>query len=159
MTSALGPFFAWLQETTIATTIAQSTLLTGLLSGIHLLGLTLLVGGALVSGLRLLGVLLSEQPVTEVSGTAARGMTVGLAISVTTGLLLFAARASTAAESGFFQLKMVVLLTAAVFHFAFYRSVARQGTAQQHVLQFAGALGLMLWFGVAVAGCAYILFE
>jgi len=152
-------FFEWLQATGIATTIDQSTMLTGLLSATHLLGLTLLVGGALVSGLRMLGVLLPERPHPEIAGTAFRGMTLGLAISVTTGLLLFAARATTVAEKGTFQLKMVLLFSAAVFHFVAYRKVTRQTHVRPLQLQLTGAFALALWFGVALAGSAFILFE
>src|SRR5438128_8484908 len=85
---------AWVQTTRIATTIGQSTLLTGLLSGIHLLGLTLLVGSAVVSSLRMLDVILTDQSICDVVRAPGRGMILGLTISVVSGLLLFAPKAS-----------------------------------------------------------------
>jgi hypothetical protein len=159
MAVALGPFFAWLQTTRIATTVAESLPLTAGLSSIHLIGFTLLMGGAVVSNLRLLGVLLPERPVLEVAGPAGRGIALGLVISVATGLPLFAARASVAIENGVFQLKMLLLVTAVVFHFAHHRRVVRRDPATPSLLRVTGALGLMLWFGVALAGCAFILLE
>jgi uncharacterized protein DUF6644 len=155
----LEPFLAWVQTTPVATTIGQSLLLTGFLSGIHLLGLTLLVGGAVVASLRMLGVILTDQPITDVTRAPRRGMAVGLTISVASGLLLFAPKAAADAENSLFQLKMLVLLTAAVFHFTLYQRISRRPDAAPLVVGFSGGLGLMLWFGVAVAGCAFILLE
>lgn len=155
----MGPLLAWVQGTRIAATIGQSTLLIGFISAIHLLGLTLLVGGALVSSLRMLGVILIEHPVIDITPAPGRGMIVGLTISVTTGLLLFAPRASAAAENSFFQVKMLLLFAAAMFHFAVYRRVSRRTDARPSVVKFTGGLGLALWVGVAIAGCAFILLE
>ena len=156
---AIGPLVKWVQATRIATTVGQSLLLTGFISSIHLLGLTLLVGGVLVSSLRLLGVIFPERPLLDVTGAADRGIMLGLAISVATGLLLFAARAVEIAENGFFQLKMLLLVAAAVFYFAVYRNISRRAHVQPRLLRFTGALGLALWFAVALAGCAFILLE
>ena len=155
----IGPLLAWLQTTRIATTIGESTLLIGFVSAIHLLGMTLLVGGALVSSLRMLGAILTEHPVMDVTSAPGRGMIVGLTISVTSGLLLFAPRAPAAAENSFFQLKMLLLFAAAMFHFAVYRGVSRRPDTKPSVARFTGGLGLALWVGVAVAGCAFILLE
>ena len=152
---SLAPFLAWIQATRIATTIGQSTLLTGFLSAIHLLGLTLLVGGALVSGLRMLGIILTDRPTSDVAPGPVRGMFAGLVISVGSGLLLFAPRASAAAENSFFQVKMLLLCAAVAFHFAVYRGASRRSDDAK----LTGGVGLILWFGVAVAGCAFILLE
>lgn len=154
----LAPFLESLQASRLATTVGGSTLLLGLLSAIHLIGLTLLVGGALVSSLRLLGVLLADHPVIDVTATPGRGMLLGLSISVASGLLLFAPRAPAAVENGIFQTKMLLLLAAAVVHFAVQRRAVRRPHTPRWVLKLAGASGL-LWFGVAAAGCAYILLE
>lgn len=151
----LAPLLAWVQQSRIAAIIAQSSLVTGLLSGLHLLGLTLVVGGALVSGLRRLGFVLVDRPVTDVTRPISRGMSIGLAVSVSTGLLLFAPRASAAAGNSFFQTKMILLLAAAVFQFA----VAWRLDARSRMRQLTGTIQLALWFSVALAGCAFILLE
>jgi hypothetical protein len=52
-----------------------------------------------------------------------------------------------------------LLLTAAAFHFALFRRVTRRADARALVRALTGACGLALWFGVAAAGCAYILLE
>jgi hypothetical protein len=157
--NALGPFLAWIQTTGIATTIGESSQLTGFISGIHLLGMTLLVGAALVSSFRMAGIILTDRPMTDVTSGPVRGMLVGLAISVGSGLLLFAPRAAAAADNSFFQVKMTLLCAAAVFHFAVYRGISRRTDAESSVVKLTGGIGLILWLGVAVAGCAFILFE
>jgi hypothetical protein len=151
----MEPLLAWVQTTRIAAAIGQSTLLTGFISAIHLLGLTLLVGGALVSGLRMMGLILADRPMSDVTPAPVRGMLAGLVISVGSGLLLFAPRALAAAENSFFQVKMLLLCAAVAFYFAVYRVASRRaGDAR-----LAGGVGLILWVGVAAAGCAFILLE
>jgi hypothetical protein len=156
--TALIPFLSRVETSSIAVLIGQSTLVTGLLSGVHLIGLTLVVGGAVVSSLRLLGLVFPEEAVAYVTAAARRGIQVGLAISVITGLLLLSPRVSTSITNVIFQVKMLLLLTAAVFHATFFRAVA-SGTRGVFQLRLAGALQLALWCGVALAGCAFILIE
>lgn len=155
----MAAFLAWVQTTPIATTIGGSTLLTGFISAIHLLGLTLLVGGALVSSLRMLGITLTDRPMSDVTPGPGVGMIIGLVISGVSGLLLFLPRAVAAAENSFFQVKMTLLCAAALFHFGVYRGISRRTDATASVVKFTGGVGLILWFGIAVAGCAFILFE
>lgn len=159
MNAALESVLAWVETTTVATTVGQSLLLTASLSAIHLLGFTLVTGGALVANLRLLGALLPQYPVIEITRPASRGIALGLAISIATGLLLFAGKATAVSANGTFQLKMLLLVAAALFHFTWHRRVARRGAASVRLLQVTGALGLSLWVGLALAGCAFILFE
>ena len=155
----IGSLLAWVQTTAIASAIGGSTQLTGLLSGIHLLGLTLLVGAAVVSGLRMMGIILVETPTADVVLWPGRGMIVGLIISVSSGLLLFSPRAVAAAGNSLFQIKILLLSVAVAFHFGVYRRISKRHDARASALKITGGLGLMLWFAVAVAGCAFILFE
>jgi hypothetical protein len=155
----LTSFFARIEASGIATTISQSVPLSGILSGLHLVGLTLLVGSVLVSTLRLLGVVLPHEPVAEVTRAARRGIVLGLALSVTSGLLLLSPRISRASANYIFQLKMLLLCAAAAFHFAIYRDAARGTGGQRLSPRVAGALGLLLWSAVVLAGSAFILIE
>lgn len=155
----LAPFFAWLETTGVARAVAESLLVTASLSALHVLGFTLIMGSALVANLRLLGVLLNQRPILEVTGPALRGVAAGLAVSAATGVLLFAARAASVSANGIFQVKMLLLVAAAVFHFTVHRSVAQRVSATAPLLRATGAVGLALWLGVAVAACAFILLE
>lgn len=151
-------FLESIQASSVATTIENSLLLTAGLSATHLIGFTLLMGGAFVSHLRLMGLLLARQPLPEVAIATGRGIRIGLAISVVTGLLLVAPRAVAAAANGFFQIKMACLVAAAGVHFALFNRVTAP-TSGAWSQQTTGAVGLTLWSGVALAGCAFILLE
>lgn len=149
----------WLESSGVATAVGQSVMLTGLASAVHLIGLTLLAGGAAVAWLRLVGLLLAERPVREITDPVGRGMLAGLGLSIVTGFLLFAPRASSAAASSTFQLKMLLLSAAVVFHFTLFRGVTRHAAAGSWPYRLVGALGPALWISVGVAGCVFILFE
>jgi hypothetical protein len=163
-------FFAWLEATSVATTVRDSLTLTGALSSVHVIGFTLVTGGALIANLNLLGVLFPGRPPIEVTRPASRGIAVGLTISGLTGLLLFSARATAAGVNWIFQLKMALLCAAVLFHVFAHRRIARTprhnhltgqsawswSTSTQRV---TGAVGLLLWTGLALSGCAFILLE
>ena len=150
--------FVWLEGTRVAATVRDSLMLTGALSSVHLLGFTLTTGGALVANLNLLGVLLRDRPPIVVSRPATRGILAGLTISLLTGALLFAPRATVASMNGFFQAKMALLIAASAFHLAVHQRVARDG-AGVALRRLTAGIGLLLWTGLALAGCAFILLE
>ena len=133
--------------------------MTGSLSAIHLLGFTLVTGGAFVSNLRLLGILLPDRPVIDVSRPASRGMAVGLLVSIATGAFLFSSRATAASANPIFQFKMLLLALAALFHFTIHRRVSGAPAVAPWVLRAAGATSFLLWTGVALAGAGFILLE
>lgn len=155
----MAGLFTWMQATAVAATVRESLLVTGALSAIHLLGFTLVTGGAFVANLRLVGVLFTDHPVLDVARPAGRGVAVGLTISLATGLLLFAPRATAASINSIFQLKMLLLGMAVAFHFTIHRTATRKASAAPAALRTIGATGFLLWTGVAMAGCAFILLE
>ena len=151
-------FFVWLEGTGVAATVRESLLLTGALSAVHLVGFTLVTGGALVANLNLLGLLFRGRPAIEVTRPATRGIAVGLAISALTGLLLFGPRATAASANSIFQTKMALLVAAVAIHLTVHQRVARNAGADV-TRRVTGAIGLLLWLGLALAGCAFILLE
>jgi hypothetical protein len=152
-------FFKTLQATAFASSIAESVMLTAVFSAAHLVGFTLLMGSVLVSALRQLGAVLTERPAIETTRAADRGVLAGLAISVFTGLSLFSARAPAAAANDIFQLKMLLLVSAALLHLLVFRRVPARAGLSRLLLRLNGAASLALWGAVALAGCAYILLE
>lgn len=152
----MADLFAWLQATLVARTIAESQMLTAALSAVHLVGLALVVGSAFVTALALTGLAFPGRSAAEIA-TAGRAVLIGLAISVTTGVLLFSGRAEAASQNSFFQLKMLLLVSAALCQLVI-QGVARRALASR-AAPAAGVLGLALWVGVALAGCAFILLE
>jgi hypothetical protein len=154
----MASFFVWLEGTRMAITVRDSLILTGALSAVHLVGFTLTTGGALVANLNLLGVLFPDRPAIEITRPASRGIALGLTISALTGVLLFAPRATVASVNGIFQTKMLLLTAAVLFHALVHQRVAGSSVSVS-ARRGTGAVGLLLWTGLALAGCAYILLE
>ena len=152
----MGAFFTWLEATSIAIVVKDSLLLTGGLSAVHVLGMTLITGGAFVSNMRLLGVLLASDDLATITRAAGRGLSVGLMLSVASGLPLFMARATAASVNPTFRTKMLILVAASLFQFTVHHW-ASQHVANRRALRLVGAMGLCLWVGVATAGVYYIL--
>jgi hypothetical protein len=140
---------AWYQSSAVASTVGSSPTLTAVLSAFHALGFTFIMGGALFANLGRLGVLFPTRPVRETTGPGSTLIALGLVLSLPTGLLLFGPRATAAGHNTFFQLKMLLLVTAAAVQFGLLRRDSRG----------VGAAGLALWLGLAAAACAFILLE
>lgn len=154
----MAAFFVWLEGTRVAVTVRDSLILTGALSAVHLVGFTLSTGGALVANLNLLGVLFPGRRAIDVTRPATRGIALGVVVSVITGGLLFAPRASVASVNGIFQAKMLLLTAAVLFHASVHQRVARHdGSALAR--RGTAIVGLLLWTGLAVSGASFILLE
>jgi hypothetical protein len=154
----LGGLVSQIETSSLALAIRDSTILTGGLSGLHLIGLTVLVGSVLVSSAGLSGLFANDGPSAELTRATRSASIVGLIISVTTGLLLVSFRVDMSIASGAFQVKMLMLVVATLFHFTVFAPAAR---GQRSILsaRLAGVVAFLLWFAVVLGGCAFILFE
>lgn len=72
---------------------------------------------------------------------------------------LFAPRAPYTAPNSVFQLKMTLLLAAAIYQLAVNLAVLRRPTISVTSLRASGVLGVMLWVALAITACWFILFE
>jgi hypothetical protein len=149
---------AWLESTSVAGTVGGSLTLTASLSASHLLGFTLLSGASFVLHLRLVGVMLQRTALLEVSRPAGVLVAIGLAVSIVTGFLLFAPRATAVAANGIFQTKMSLLVIAVVWQATVQYRLART-TPSPRSARAIGSVGLVVWLGLAVTACAFILLE
>jgi hypothetical protein len=148
-----------LQESWLAHAIGESQMITAALSSLHLIGFTLIMGSAIVSGLRRTGALLGDVPVADVTRPAWRALVSGLAVSASTGLLLFVPRAAGAAANPIFRVKLTLLASAFLVTALLHWRTTNSGHAPTGRQRLAGGVGLALWVGVALAGCAFILLE
>lgn len=64
------PFFEWCEASTIGTAIKTSSWAFAVIESVHLLGLALIGGAVLVVDLRLLGLGLRDQPVSDLAREA-----------------------------------------------------------------------------------------
>jgi len=142
----------WIGGTNVARTVAASAHITAWLSAVHVVGFAVVTGSALVANLKELGVLLPASTLGDVLRPAKRAILLGLAMSIATGAPLFAARAAEVAANGTFQLKMSLLAAAVVVQFT------PLGERESATRVVAG-VRLVLWLGLSLAACAFILLE
>ena len=154
----MSSILSWIEATSLAKTVAESATLTAWLSAVHVVGFALVTGAALVANLRGLGALFARSQASDVIAAAHRAILIGLAISVATGAPLFAARAADASANGSFQLKMLLLLGAATFQFAFVgrRAVERRSALASRIVS---GVALALWLGLVLAAFTFLLLE
>jgi hypothetical protein len=148
------PFFEWCDKLWVGVAIRKSSRLFPLIETIHLLALALLLGTIVIVSLRVFGLVMRRQSVSQVAGELAPWTLGGLCVMLLTGSLLFASEALKCYRNPPFRVKMVCLLLAIVYHFTFYRKVTRSVEAPLMMLwsRLAAGLSLTLWFAVALAG-------
>jgi hypothetical protein len=154
----LSSFFDSVAKSDLATAINQAPYTVGALSSVHLLGLTLIVGSVILVCLRSFGVVLPDVPLADVMRPAGKVVLIGFAISLTSGLLMFAPRALTAYVTSSFQIKMALVVVAMTYHFALFRPAARRPERRSWP-RLTAILGVGLWFAIAYYGCIFAVFD
>jgi hypothetical protein len=150
----------WLQNESIGTSIRESVWTFPLIETVHLLALAFSVGIIVLVDLRLIGVAMKDQPVTEVFGRLQPMALKGFAINVVSGLVLFWSEPMKCYNSFFFRAKLVMLfilgVNAILFSATTYKSIASwDKTVLTPVpARIAGWVSLVLWTGVIIAGRA-----
>jgi hypothetical protein len=155
----MSAILSWIEATSAARAVAESATLTAWLSAVHVVGFALVTGSALVANLRGLGALFPRTAAGDIVAPANRAIVLGLAISIATGALLFAARATDAGANGIFQLKMLLLIAATAFQFAFVGGRGALARRSAGAARAASGVALALWLGLALAAFAFILLE
>jgi hypothetical protein len=151
-------FCQWLQDTDISTAIRESNWVFPAIETTHVLALALSVGTIALIDLRLVGVALRKQPVSEVSKQLLPWALGGFAIMFFTGLLLFLSLPMKCYASIFFRVKMLLLVLAggnALFYqFRFFPHMSEWDDlpAPPPAVRLVGALSLLLWISVVAAG-------
>lgn len=150
----------WLENTSAGTGIRESIWLYPILQTIHAVSIIFVVGTISMVDLRLLGLRLWREPVTDVLGYLLPWTLRGVVIMALSGGLLAWSHAVQYYNSPLFRTKMLLLLLAGtnalVFHVTIYRSVGRwdQAAVPPGRARLAGLLSLMLWIAVVATGRA-----
>jgi hypothetical protein len=132
---------------------------------IHVLTLTLFFGFAVLLDLRLLGVVLTSRPISEVLKQLNLWLTIGYAIMIVTGLLLFAGDPVAFYSTFPFKLKMVLLVIAGInavlFNVTIGKKTGNWDTTPSPPWQakLSGIVSLVLWIAIIAAGrvIAYVI--
>jgi hypothetical protein len=147
-----------LQDTAWATALRESQLMFPILEGLHLLGLALIMGPVLMLDFRLAGIAWNDTAVSKIAKTFVPYSISGAVIMFVSGILLFCAEAVRCYNSGWFRIKVILLLVAGAnalyFHTKTQSTWAKWDTfaIPPPDARRAGILSIVFWTGVIFAG-------
>src|SRR3954454_14805949 len=151
---ALVSYFQAIADSSLSQAISTSTWAFAVVESIHLLALSVIGGAVLIVDLRLLGLGLKRQTVTEVARDAQPWLVSSLIVMLVTGVLLFASEPIKCFYSTPFRIKMLCLLLGMIWAFTVRRKVASAGEhgVRPMWLKLVALVSLALWFGVGAGG-------
>ncbi len=144
--------FDAMEQTWIATAIKESLWYFPAIEAVHLLGLALLGGAVLMVDLRMLGLGLKGQAISDVAAAAHKWLVLAIVVMLVTGVPLFLSEAIKCYYNTSFWVKMVALVIGLIFTFAVRNPVASSGSASPVVCKTVAAFSIAVWFVVAAAG-------
>ena len=154
----LGNFLHWLESTSPAIAISESSWLFPGIESVHVLAIALVVGSITMVDLRLLDINLRDRPVGELMAEVLPWTWASFAVAVLTGVLLFSSNATHYWGTVPFRAKMLLLtlagLNMVVFHATTHRSVGIWGGLPRtpRAAKISGGVSLGLWIGVVTFG-------
>ena len=155
---SLLAFSEWLAATNGSTALRESLFMYPLLESTHVMFLLLFVGLTVVWDLRLLGLMLTQVPVTEMNDRILPWVRWGFAVMVFTGVLLFYGIPIRTYQSVWFRSKMIFLVLAslniAYFHYRLLPGAAawNHDARLPRAVRRAGLASLILWGLIIISG-------
>jgi len=150
--------FAWLENTSVAAAIRQSTWMFPTIETVHVLATVMVVGSVTMLDLRLLNVAYRDRSIRELHEEILPWTWASFLVAAIAGSLLFSSSATKYYHNFTFRMKMLFLLlvalNAAFFELRTYPRVANSDreTPIPLAAKIAGAVGLLLWIGVVAFG-------
>jgi len=151
---ALLPLFDWLGTSPFGTSIADSKYAFAVIEVFHLFGIILLLGGASLMCLRLAGLTMREQSISEVSRQVRWYSFFGLITMLVTGVLMVSSIPNKYYHSGPFWWKMGFFWAGFVFHFTVFRKVTRFDGTGLLLGGVTAVVMIVLWYGTGAFGRA-----
>jgi hypothetical protein len=151
---SLFDFFQWCYDTNLGDYIRNSSWLFPVIEAVHLLGFGLVLGSVLIVELRLLGVGLNRQPLSQLAANAQPWLIGGIALMFASGIPLFMSEATKAYYSFAFWVKMASLFLVLLYTFTLRRRVTAADIVSERpqLARYLAVMSLGLWFGVAWGG-------
>ena len=152
-------FLAWLEATSPAVAISESTWLFPAIEVVHVLAITLVVGSISMVDLRLLNLTVRDKPAGELIEEVLPWTWVSFGVAVLTGAMLFSSAATKYWGTVPFRVKMLILTLAGINMLSFhasstYRRISDWGRSREtpRAAKIAGGTSLALWIGVIACG-------
>src|SRR5262249_18119506 len=150
----LLPLFKFFDKSWIGKIVSDSRWLFPAIEAVHIVALALLFGAILMLNLRLLGITMTHKSIAQLARELAPWVLCSLIIILTSGFMLFASEAMKAYASVPFQVKMLFLIAAIIFHYtAIKRVTSVDGSRIRSVRnKVVAVVSLALWLGVGIGG-------
>jgi len=145
----LQPFFDWLQQLPVSQFIGNSIWIYPLVQAIHLVFLALFAGAILIVDLRLLGVGMRTQPLSQVARDARPWLIIGFLGMVATGLPQLMQNASREYFSEFFWYKMYLIAIGLILIVTIRRKLT-QADQPGIAGKIVGLISIAVWTGVVI---------
>jgi hypothetical protein len=148
------PLFQWCEASALGVTIRESLWLFPLVEAFHLVAFAIVGGAVLLVDLRMAGLVLRDQSVTELATETRPWLTGAVAMMIVSGLLLFFSEATKCYYSTPFWIKMGALLLVIVFALTVRRRQVWAGELTSSGVQgkLVAAVSISLWALVAWGG-------
>jgi hypothetical protein len=154
----LANFFQWLNDLPFSVTLRANDWIFPIVETFHILGLGLSVGIILWLDLRLIGLTLRDESVSQVISQLEPWAISGFIVMFLSGSLLFLSEPLKCYTAIAFRLKFVMLILAGLnvwyFHAKIYPKVAEwdQSSTIPWQARMVGYVSMVLWFGIIIAG-------
>ena len=145
----LQGFFEWLQALPVSQAIGSSIWIFPLVQAIHLVFLALFAGAILIVDLRLLGLGMRLQPVSQVARDARPWLVIGFLGMVATGLPQLMQNASREYFSEFFWYKMYLIAIGLILIVTIRRKLT-QVDEPSAAGKVVALVSIVIWAGVVI---------
>ena len=155
---SMEEFLASLQASGLSGRIRDSLYLFPLIESTHVIGFTMVFGTIAIIDLRLLGIASTRRPFSIIASDVLKWTWAALALTATTGLLMFITNAGVYYHNFYFRTKMALLVLAGINMLAFEltagRSVHRWDKDEAAPLagKTIAALSLVVWITIIFMG-------
>jgi hypothetical protein len=155
---SLAALIHWLNELPFSIALRESELAFPLTEAIHLLGLGISVGTIMFIDLRLLGLTMRKERLTDLVSRLEPWAIWGFVVMFISGILLFLGKPDNYYPTSPFRIKMLLLplagLNVLFFHKKVYPNVSQWDLAESTpgAARFVGAVSAVLWVVIIVLG-------
>jgi hypothetical protein len=146
--------FTILENSGVGHAIRDSFWLFPAVEAFHLLGLSVIGGAVLMVDMRMLGLGLTETPLSELARDTKPFLRWSLVVMLISGFLLFISEATKCYYNNAFWVKMASLALAIIFTFTVQDAIvnAGEGNTSPGILKLVAITSVILWMGVGIGG-------
>ena len=145
-------FATWCQQTALAEAIRSRPWPYPAIETFHIAGMVLVFGTILILNLRVFGLILRSEPVSQIAHDLTPLTFIGLGVQLVSGSLMFVTSAMKFTENALFGIKIGLVIAAVAYHFAVHRKAAIARDTPTDRLRLSAAVSFVLWAGVVLTG-------